>query len=121
MSYALVTNASIISFSVTISLIVPLFIIAVLVDASRNARRVGPVSTSRESDRVSIRQSRRTLLAMAIGITIETMSLVTVLTGPKSDSEPVIAINFSAVIFQDFGLLVRNWIGDAGICSVVLR
>lgn len=100
-----ITNSTISNFSTAIALIAPLFIIAILVDSSRDAQRIGPYSPKKASDEVSVRQSRRTLLAIAVGITLEVISLLTILTIPI-DSEEVLPLNYSSTAFQGLGLLV---------------
>jgi hypothetical protein len=110
MQRVVITDSSILAFANAVVLIVPLFLIAILVDSSKYASRIGPVKPDKPSDKSSIRQSRRTLLAIGIGVGVEIYSLQAVLTTPNSDILTVTPINRVYLFFSGAGILVLFYI-----------
>jgi hypothetical protein len=105
-----ITNSRIVAFATAVALVVPLFIIAILVDSSKDARRIGSVNDDdRSPDKSSIRQSRRTLLAMAVGLVVEISSLNTILT-LNPDAEHVRGTAYSYLFFNSAGILVLFYV-----------
>lgn len=105
-----VTNAGILAYATTLALVVPLFIIAILVDSSRDASRIGPNKPEVQHDRASIKQSRRTLLAITVGLLIEFYSLSAILTVPNDDGGLVAPINYVFVAITALGMLTLLYI-----------
>jgi uncharacterized membrane protein len=105
-----ITYSDIQSFATTVALIIPLLIIAILVDSSKSAERIGPVGEKERSDKVSVRQSRRTLLAIGIGVVIEINSLAHILTGYNNDIAKIATIEYVSLIFTGLGTLVILYI-----------
>jgi hypothetical protein len=106
MTSAYITEGGVTSFSAAIALIVPLLIIAILVDSSRDVRRIGAVAKNESSDSLSVRQSRRTLLSIAVGGFVELNSLLSILTAPSDNSIQATDIDYAFVAVQGIGLLV---------------
>jgi hypothetical protein len=101
-----VTDAGAVSFFTVIALVIPVFILAILVDSSRDAKRIGPIESSQSPDRVSIRQSRRTLLVVAVGGITEINTLVQLLTTPSDSENYLIAPLGYISIFATLGALL---------------
>jgi len=100
------TDASILAYANVVALIVPLFIIAILVDANKNGTNSeqGRVKDSRR--RSSVKQSRRTLVSVAVGLITEVNSLGAILTSPDDDSGVVAPVNYLYVAVSAAGLLL---------------
>jgi hypothetical protein len=98
------------SFFTIVALVIPLFLLAILVDASRNAKRIGPVAASQSYDKVSIRQSRRTLLSVAVGGLCEIESLIYILTDRSNSSAAINTIDFLIIAFIFLGLLILLYV-----------
>lgn len=100
-----ISDAGILAYANAVALVIPLFIIAILVDSSRDASRIGPNQPDHPHDRTSIGQSRRTLLAIIIGVVVEFDCLNAILTTPNDDSTEVFPINYVFVAVSAGGLL----------------
>lgn len=104
------TNANIFAYATTVALIVPVLLVAILVDASRNTRRIGPVASKQSPDRVAIRQSRRTLLGVGVGAAAEIYCLQFILFVPDNDNQGVAVGNYNFVIVAAVATLILLYI-----------
>lgn len=104
-----ITDSAILALANVVALIVPLFIIAILVDASRSAERISSAVADRSADRSAILQSRRTLLAIAVGVVVEFISFNAILSVPNNDSGAT-PITYTWLVFTGTGLLVLLYI-----------
>jgi hypothetical protein len=97
-----ITESATLTLANVIALIVPLFIIAILVDSSKNVEQSG---AERSPGKASVKQSRRTLLAIAVGIVVEVISLTGVLSIPNNDAESATPVSYAWLTFTSVGLL----------------
>ena len=105
-----ITDANILAYANAVALIVPLFIIAILVDASKSAsggdQDRSSASKGESKSKALIKQSQRTLVSIAIGLFVEVESLGAILTLPNDSSGAVPSVNYAYVASSAIGLFL---------------
>lgn len=89
-----VSDASMAAFYTVAAQVIPILILAILVDSSRSAARIGRTKSPDAPDSESIRQSRRALVAVMVGGIGEIASLANVLTTPSDSSINIPRIDY---------------------------
>lgn len=104
-----ITDGAILTLAIVVASIIPLFIIAILVDSSKGSERSGTAGVEKPGKTLA-RQSRRTLLAIAVGVVVEFISFNAILSVPNSDAERAALITYTWLIFTGIGVLVLFYV-----------
>lgn len=104
-----ITDGAILTLAIVVASIIPLFIIAILVDSSKGSERSGMAGVEKPGKALT-RQSRRTLLAIAVGVVVEFISFNAILSVPNSNVERAAPITYTWLVFTGIGLLVLFYI-----------
>lgn len=100
-----ITDGAIRILAIVVASIIPLFIIAILVDSSKGSELSDQDDVGKPGKTLA-RQSRRTLLAIAVGVVVEFISFIAILSVPNSDVERAAPITIVWLIFTGIGIII---------------
>lgn len=100
-----ITDGAIRILAIVVASIIPLFIIAILVDSSKGSE-LSDQDDVGQPGKTLARQSRRTLLAIAVGVVVEFISFTAILSVPDSDVERAAPITIVWLIFTVIGIII---------------